>query len=294
MFNTLANLFSSTSYDVSPEKEWETWIEWQGKQPPSHYEKSDIFHYFLKYHPDFTPPVGSAMSDRCSRFYQYCFGDFAVMVVNPNPGSNAVEYFSLLLDVYDTCKGYTRRIITGDPAGITSLRQVIQLKSMAPLFKQKFDDYGYDYGRIHAHTVSQYSLSTLIMRLVSNYMSHIQTRAYYPYIDINVCEKAYESCIFGEPKRFPITTPSSSVIPIRQPYKPVEEESRACSWPRDPSTCPRCRKCRRITENLYGNFNSCLDCHMKRICSTCGDVAIIIGSDNLPKCYIHQSVYLED
>jgi hypothetical protein len=298
MFSTLSNLLrwstipSTSTAPPSVESEWATWLEWQQRQPPSHYEKSDIFQYYLTYHPGFQPPVGSVIKERCSGYYRYCFGDFAAIIVNPEPGSNAIEYFSLLLDIYDTCKGITRRL-TGDPVGISLLRQVIQRKSLSPLFNHDFNDYAYNYAQIHAHTVSQYSLSTLIMRFVSNYMSQTKTREYYPFIMLDVCQKAYDNCVYGEPRRLLSMQPSSAAVAIKPSHRPVEEESRAFSWPRDISTCLRCRKCLRITENIYGSFSACLDCHMKRICSICGDQAVIIGGDELPKCYIHQTMNLD-
>lgn len=292
MLGTLTNLLRwsttpASSSMVTPEIERLTWIEWQKRQPPSHYEKSDIFQYYLVYRPGFQPPVGSVAKERCSVYYRYCFGDFTPMIVNPEPGSNAVDYFSLLLDIYDTCKGYSRRL-TGDPIGITLLRQVIQKKSLSPLFNHDFNQYAYDYGELHAHTVCQYSLSKLIMRLVSNYMSQTNTREYYPSIMLDICQQIYERRVYGAIKKLP-STPSSAVV-IRPPHRSVEEEIRPCSWPRDVATCLRCRKCLRITENVYGSFSACLDCHMKRICSICGDQAVIIGADELPKCYVHQTV----
>lgn len=285
MFNSISDWLKwsikPVSHDV--ETEWNTWLEWQSRQPPSHFEKSDIFQYYLSYHPNFQPPTGSTTTEKCNIYYRYCFGDFSSIIVKPESGSNAIEYFSLLLDIYDTCKGATRRL-KGDPIGITLLRRVIEKKSLFPLFNHDFNDYAYDYSKLHAHTVCQYSLSTLIMRFVSHYMSHTQTREYYPFIRLDTCQKAYDNYVYGEPRRTPMV--SSSSIAIRQ--RLMDDEIKPGSWPRDISTCLRCRKCSRITENVYGSFNACLDCHLKRICSVCGEQAVIIGADNFPKCHLHQ------
>ena len=324
---------SSSNKSVDPsEIEHGIWLEWQSKQPPIHYEKSEIFQYYLISHPEFMPPAGSVLmvEGRSSGYYHYCFGDFTSILVKPETGSNAIEYFALLLDIYDTCKGFSRRI-KGDPVGITVLRQAVTRKCLTPLFNHDFNEYAYDYGQLHAHTVCQYSLSTLLMRFVSNYMSQTQTREYYPYILIDGCQRAYENCLFGEQTRLAasasiaIRKPSSTSLsqmlspsnpdfkmgftPRGEPWRrqihekaaeymmpaspselgsPTMAEWKPCSWPRDPSTCLRCRKCFRITENIYGTFYACLDCYMKRICYVCGEAAVVISHDSYPRCPIHQ------
>src|SRR3989338_11298109 len=226
MFHALTKILRwstiPTSDMMSSEQEWATWLEWQQKQPSTHYEKSEVFQYYLYYNPDFQPPMGSVIKERCSGYYQYCFGEFATVVVNPEAGSNAIEYFSILLDIYDTCKGITRRL-TGDPIGITLLRQVLRKKNLSPLFNHDFKQYAYDYAQLHAHTVCQYSLSTLIMRLVSNYMSQTNTREYYPFIMLDACQKAYETGVYGGMKK---QLPSSTSIAIKPLSRPIEEESR--------------------------------------------------------------------
>ena len=280
MFKTLTGLISWTSTDSRDE--WRTWEEWQRHQPPAHYEKSDIFQYYLSYRPKFQPPRYSCASGYQSKYFIYCFGDFCSLLVNSTLNGDAIEYFITLLDIYDVCKGFSRRL-TGDPQGIAIIREVVLTRTLFPLQKYDFNQCAYNYDVIHAHTVAQYSLSTLLMRLVSQYMSYAGVRGYYPAVAVHICQKAYEECVFGAP-----VVSSSKSISINIPRKNKPEELRGVSWPRDQSTCLRCKTCNRVTENTWGNFNTCLDCHMKRICSICGAQAIIIGMDDLPKCYIHQ------
>lgn len=285
MLKTLSSLINWTS--TTPEHEWNTWIEWQKQQATSHYEKSEIFQYFLTHNIDFQAPRYSCINGSNSRLYVYCFGDFAALLVNPTGGGNVVEYFDLLLKVYDTCKGHSRRL-KGDPSGITLIREVVHKRSLGIIQEHNFNQYNYDYSMIHAHTVAQYSLSTLIMRLASHYMSFMTTRGNYYPIMLDICLKVYNKSTFGEPRVIAGTSTSTS-IPVQVPTKPIHEDSRPLSWPRDNSSCIRCKICSRVTENIWGKFDACLDCHLKRVCSECGHQAVIIGVDSLPRCYYHQS-----
>jgi len=290
MFKTLTNWITGTN--ISVQDEWNTWKDWQRHQASSHYEKSDIFQYYLSYRPEFQPPRYSCIDAYNSQYYIYCFGDFASLLINPNGTGNLIDYFSLLLDVYDICKGYSRRL-TGDPACISMLRKVITKRKLDPLQKCDFNQYGYPYNEIHAHTVSQYSLSTLIMLLVSNYISNVTVRGHYPNINVNLCQKAFENCVFGSP--IVLSSQKTSMpITIQQQLlpKPKVEDKHGFSWPRDQAStsCLRCKNCNRITENLWGNFQACLDCHLKRICSVCGHQAVVIALDGFPKCNNHKTI----
>jgi hypothetical protein len=263
------------------------------------------------------------------------------------------------LDIYDICKGYLRRV-KGEPTCINILREVIRKRSLIPLqtFHQNF---AYPYDAIHAHTVAQYSLSTLIMRLVNHYMSQISSD-YYPDISLNLCRDAYNECKFGKilkfsqhinpnfnendinitgtgterylfedghmkkiqtslndhnlkhkdthsPKSFlhhaeniltdnvVVNTSQTSITPITSTIKSSDKilsencvESSLSESDKDLSiTCHRCKTCTRVTETLWGIFDSCLDCHLKRICSICGTQALIISNDGFPKCNIHHN-----
>lgn len=292
MIRTLTDWMNLTT--TTAQDEWNIWREWQRHQSPSHYEKSDIFQYYLSKRPCFQPPIQSCAFGHGAKYYVYCFGDFTTLMVNPTAG-NVIEYLIALLDVYDVCKGYSRHL-KGDPTGIAIIREVIQKKTLVPLEAHDFTQYSYEYNVIHAHTVAQYSLSTLLMKLLGNYMSHISAPGYHTKTELAIsllsCRKAYDSCIFGAPMSDKLlTTPNQNVvsntIAIEQ-RRQKTEDFRGYSWPSDRASCMRCKICSRVTENTWGLFYACLDCHLKRICSKCGKAAVIIGSDNFPKCYHHQ------
>ena len=272
----LKRITSFASWTTSTIKdEWSTWEEWQRNRNPSHYEKSEIFHYYLSNRPTFSPPKNSCHNNKN---FLYCFGDFASLIVKPTGGENVLEYLVLLVDIYDVCKGFSRRLLTGDPPCIGLVRDVIRRRNLSLLQSFDFYQYEYPYNSLHAHTVVQYSLSTLLMRFISHYMSYIDLRKNYPSIDSAVCQKASQDCVFGTPMSLPIAIPCNPKI----------TEVRGSSWPGDNKSCLRCAKCKRVTENIWGEFDTCLDCHTKRICSVCGEKAIIISDDDLPKCDIHK------
>jgi len=285
MFSTLGNWLTWTT--TTHKDEWNTWEEWQQKQIPSHYIKSDIFQYYLTQRPQFQPPQHAVNTGYNSQYYNYCFGDFTVLIVNPNGGGDVVTYLTILLDVYDICKGISRRI-TGDPLGISLLRNVVIKRSLVPLQEHDFNQYNYNCERIHAHTVAQYSLSTLIMICVSNYMYHIGTKGHFISISRSSCQKAYNDYVFGVPNDHTNSKKQTqnNTTAINIPQK-NNTSGAALSWPRDNATCLRCQTCNRVTENIWGTFNACMDCHMKRICSKCAGPPVIISADNLPKCNIH-------
>lgn len=286
MFNTLSNLIAWTTTSTSTQDEWNTWEVWQRGQPNNHYEKSDIFQYYLNYRPDFRIPEYSAIDGPHSKAYRYCFGDFTPLVINSSGNCDIVAYCNVLLDIYDVCKGITRRL-KGDPTAITLMREIVMKRNLTSLHNRDFQKYCYDYGSIHAHTVAQYSLSTLLMRLLTNYLYFACNKTFFPHIEFDICEKAHNSKIFGYRIE---KVESSRSIPVSIPIANViqNDEKTSSSWPRDPMSFSRCHACKRVTENKYGQFNACIDCHLKRICSVCGTTpVVIITDDNLPKCKDH-------
>lgn len=249
MLESLTNWFSWTT-----KEEWKTWEYWQRSQGKKHYERSQIYQNYV-----FLKPLGFSVGKRYdNKYYDYCFGDFSNFIIDvseENKGEKLfINYCLNLLDFYDTSKGITRKI-TGDPPGILVLRETVNMRTIAPLHSHNFKQYMYDYSLIHAHTVAQYSLSTLIMILISDYMSKFSNSENYSQIVSSECEKAYNEGRFGDHKAI--------------------------------TNYFRCNKCNRICENLWGNFNLCLDCHMKRVCSKCSVSAVVIGLDDLPKCSQH-------
>lgn len=288
MFGTLSNWLTWSSHS---KEEWDVWELWQRSQLLSHYENSEIFTHYKSSRPQFKSPKNSAISDSNSLYYNYCFGDFSQILILPNTKSNklsedAIRYCALLLDFYDNCKGFSRRI-TGDPTCISILRSVIKKKSLLPFRKHDLNQYAYDYTLIHAHTVVQFSLSTLIMRFFCNYIANSLSLKEYPSIQISRCKYAYKQQAFS--LIIENNVESLTSIPLEIPNRIIVEENKCASWPRASKFCTKCQICNRVTENLWGTFDACIDCHMKRICSICSQPAIIIGTDNLPKCKDHQS-----
>lgn len=284
MFKSLKEVIT-WSQNSTPQDDWNTWKEWQKNQPPTIYEKSDIFQHFLNHRPSFIIPKDSVVNLQNSKYFIYCFGDFASLIVYPETPSH--DYLTLLLDIYDICKGISRRL-TGDLPGISILRECVQRRNLNGFRNHNFDQYAYNYAEIHAHTVAQFSLSTLIMRLIGHYLNMlIPECSPIAQFSLSLCQKAYENETFG------ITTlnnyPQLTSQPIAINKKSSSKEvSSGGSWPRDRQLfCKRCTKCDRLTENVWGRFNVCIDCHQKRICSICGETPKAITDDDLPKCQQH-------
>lgn len=294
MLSTLSNWFSKSNIS----DEYHVWLSWQKNQPISHYSNCYIIDYYLDQRPLARYPVNPS---NVNIYYKYCFGKFAPFIADQKNDINFSSYCSLLLDIYDVCKGTTRRI-TGDPAGIKVLREVISRNRLTPLYSHNFEQYNFNCSLIHAHTVCQYSLSTLIMRLISNYLSSIPLNndKKYAMISISDCKKAFDSCNFGktfEPKNVicqtntknnAINISKSTPLNYRDDNSDIDNDIKCASWPRNHHLCLRCKNCKRVTENLWGKFDSCIDCHMKRICSICSIKAVVVHENGLPKCSRHQ------
>lgn len=265
--------------------EYETWKIWQNSQPNLHYDKSAVFDYYVTYFPKTKKIWKTKKKIGINQYYEYCFGKFAMFITNPSEGGELLGYIKELLKLYDTCKGLSRRL-KGDPEAINVLRDAIRNKSLVPLRRHNFLQYEYPYHLIHAHTVAQYSLSTLIMRLVSHYMAHTYTKGSYAELSVKKCQSAYEKQNFG---KIPISAKEENINKSDPISIDTDKEltSHGYSWPRDRASCMRCQSCNRICENVYGDFVSCIDCHFKRICSLCGTTAVVIGHDELPKCARH-------
>lgn len=268
--------------------DWKYWKQWQDSMPPSHYESSDIFKYYLSQRPNFRPPDPSYTVMPGAEPYVYVFGDYASLLASWKESTNIIDYIKLLLDFYDVCKGYLRRVI-GDPPCIDLLRQTVEKKSIIPLGQHNLLQYYYPYSELHAHTVAHFSLSTLIMRLIIHYIRTATRDLKFETIVPSTCYTVYKNRVYGRILEDGTVLSNQKTAPIPIPAKSEAESSsnpttnHRSSWPKDH---PRCFKCRRITEALYGDFNVCCDCYYKRICCICGDPAIIIS--DLPRCAKHQ------
>src|SRR4029079_11543187 len=178
MFN-LSWLFNS------PEQNFETYKAWQDKQPPSRFLSS----YFNCY---IFPRPGHK-----DLYQRYVFVDFENLIYLPE-NSNEIAYITLLVNTYDKCKGYMRSL-KGDHEGITLLRKVILNNNTDELYQFDFSKFDYPYQYIHAHTMAYFSLSTLFLLFVSNYMHFKSYRSdHFPYINLSLCKNAYNNKIFGD------------------------------------------------------------------------------------------------
>jgi hypothetical protein len=276
MFKTIKDLI----WTANTQDEWKSWEEWQDKQDSKHYEKSELFRYYLSCRPYYQISKNSVVKDiDNNKYYKYCFGDYVELIVNPDR-CNVITYITLLIDIYDVCKGLTRRL-KGDPEGILILREVIAKNNLSILDKHNLNQYLYPYNKLHAHTVVQFSLSTFLLRILVHYLSFIKLNIYDSAITLSKCKSSFDTKIYGSP----VFIISNNIDIINSTIR--SKDIKSFSWPRDTSLALRCKFCCRITENIWGNFSSCLDCHLNRICSICGQKAIIIIND-LPKCYNHQ------
>lgn len=240
--------------------DYEVWLKWQDKQNKSHYVESTC---------TIQPKVNHNL------YLKYCFGDFENLIFTPEQCSE-MQYFTLLINTYDQCKGYLRNI-KGESAGIALIRNAIKDNNFKELYQYPFTTY--PYYELHAHTVAYFSLSTLLLFLASNY-SHYKNQNC-PHINMELCKKAYQSKKFGE-----IANPilKSSQIAITQP----KQEIRQChSWPTHELSL-KCAHCNRVAERLWGTLQHCLDCHLYKVCVVCGGELFSIGPDNYPRCILHQ------
>ena len=256
---------------------FEQWEIWQQKQSKAHYIESYLGIYI--------PPKPGYKN----LYFRYCFGDFENLIYMPET-CNDLNYFSLIISTYDKCKGYLRSI-KGDASGIYLLRKVVMNKNCDDLYNHDFNIYNYNYSRIHAHTVAQFSLSTLLMLFVSNYMHFKSYNSdHFPHIDVELCKNAYNTKVFGD---ITYVNPSKSVIrgtPVA--IKKSEGVTRNCnSWPGPIHNLPKkCLECGRQSENFWGQNKHCLDCHLYKVCLICGGQLFTIGKDNYPRCIVHQNL----
>lgn len=238
-------MFISLFRPSQTNEEWNSWEVWQKSQPLSHFERCETFNQYLKLRPGF-----KNSGDDVPEF-KYCFGEFSKFITGNY--NSEFSYFLLLLDFYDFCKGFQRRV-KGDASCIALLRKVTNLRDLTLFNNYDFNRFLYDYTIIHAHTVIQYSISTLIMRLVCHHLNFNK-------IKIENCRNSYENCLLGE-----------RIIKFKIHENIIEK---------------RCLKCNRFTDVAWGKFQTCYDCHKKRICSVCGGKAEFIDLDLLPKCGTH-------
>lgn len=147
---------SSISYD----KTWNSWYEWQKTQPTIHFQRSEIFRKYANYND--IPPINFTDD------YIYVLGDFRYFITFEYIRNESIfwEFIEILINLYDTCKGI-RRSILGDSSFIIMLKNSFKSKNCKDIYNYDYKECDYDYQKIHVHTVAHFSLSTLIMRFVS-------------------------------------------------------------------------------------------------------------------------------
>lgn len=276
MLNWVTNYFKS-ELDLASEN-FKIWEEWQKNQLPSHYIDSQLHTYI--------PPKKGYRN----MYIKYCFGLFEQLIYLPE-NSEPINYFKLLITFYDKCKGYVRTF-KGDPEGISLIRSIIKNEKLDELYNHNFNIYAYNYTAIHAHTVAYFSLSTLILFFISNYMHHKSYNSdIFPFINQDLCKTPYNNKIYGDIS-YVKTRPTSSII-IKD--KTETSNIRPCnSWPsivNNVNTPLKCVNCQRTSENYWGKHKLCLDCHLYKVCLICGGDYFCIASDNYPRCLLHQNMH---
>lgn len=187
---------------------WDSWFEYQKKYGIP--EKCDSIEYYIKNYFVIKVP-------RDNEYYDN-FGVFSYFLLSKN-----ASVIKELIHFYDNCKGYAR-YFTGDPNYISLLRKFSEDEDINVFNSINFEDYLYDYNKIHAYTVASFSLSNLIMRLA---IHHIPKNS----DDDNLMIFPSNKDLMKRGKIF-------EEIEIKQ-------------------ICPGCK---RICENLIGDNPMCIEC----------------------------------
>lgn len=273
MYNYITSYFK-TDLELALEN-YKMWESWQAKQLQSHYLDCPLQSYV---------PVKPGYKNL---YAKYCFGCFENLIYLPEH-CNAIRYLTLLISVYDQCKGYGR-IVKGDPVGITLVRKVIKTNNLDFLYEHDFKLYDYNYTKLHAYTISYHSLSTLILFLISNYMHFKSYNSdIFPHIDYDLCKNTYNIKTYGD-IAFVQSNKKSEAIKIKSKDDLI---TKTCnSWPGvNNNVIPsKCDNCNRVCENFWGKSKHCLDCHLYKVCIVCGGELFCIGKDNYPRCVLHQN-----
>jgi len=272
------------------ENQHQTWLEWQNKQLHSHFIASPWGHLINK------------KAGQRNMYHRYCFGDFDNLIYQPEQVSD-INYITLLLNVYDQCKGYKRTLV-GDYEGITLMRTALVEKKMDALYAFDFTPYAYPYHQIHAHTVAYHSLSSLILFFLSNYL-HLKSYGNdtFPSINVTLCKNAYNSQTFGDiayvatHKQLLPKIPKTTNVDIQKPIQKLKDTiTRPCnSWPGPINqTLLKCSHCKSVCENYWGDqrHKNCLNCHLYKVCFVCGSDTIFSTSckTGYPVCIIHTNM----
>lgn len=171
--------------------------EWQEEQPLSFFH---IYQPVLDYVGTIPHQVPITPFFGLSNEIRYSFGDFSIfLITNRQPEEVLVNYFQILLDMYDNMKGMMRRYILGDPVEINHLRTAVIMKNPLILALYNLDDCNYDIRRYHAHTIACNSLHKLIIKLASHALYKAGNISCIHVTDEDLVT-SYQQMIFGSPR----------------------------------------------------------------------------------------------
>ncbi len=174
---------------------WVTCEKWQSYQQTSLYEKCIIMKYYRKNYDEISLHDTKYLYNE---YYAYCFGDYTPLIIDINKTNiSLLDYVKLLLKIYDTCKGKSRKL-KGDPIRISTIRKCASLNNVSVLEIYDFGHINYPYSIIHAHTIAQFSLSTLLIRLLCHYLKQVYPNSAHELLSINKCKEAYYKKNYGE------------------------------------------------------------------------------------------------
>jgi len=261
------------SYPTRYTQDWSTWLTWQGKQDGSHFQTCPIFTTYETVHP---VDIDYQRDHPTYQVLMYCFGAFTRLIpLDKISSQDILRLTNLLLQFYDYNKGYYRRFALGDPDNIRAMRAFSRGLGEKALQQIDFMQVLYPYDQLHAHTVVQYSLSTLIVRIFSHLLALSSLPAFPAYqIDINLCRLAVDRAVFGKVYRFndstqPRPSPADEDLQpeiSREPLvksRPIDIPLRglppAGSFGSAPGQTAKCLHCYRYTESYELN-GICLDC----------------------------------
>lgn len=181
--------------------EWEDWERWQELQNQSHYTQYTPMADYIKgqkWLSDVEKKSRSNLSNKTP--VAYCFGTFYVFIYMAENKPDRKEYVKILLEAYDSVKGYGRKFFRSEDPLISALRQYALDDDYKTERIQKLplDSYLYPYGCLHAHTVAYFSLSKIIARLALNYiLPPTSNMCKLAHISQPVCENAFQKAKFG-------------------------------------------------------------------------------------------------
>lgn len=256
---SLSNYFNSETTALDLQRCYEKLIQLESEQSEIHYQHCTILD-------NINIPI-YYINDENYQYFCYCFGDFTPLISNHILSQQELLSLSqFLLNLYDQHKGYDRRLRKGDSSDIQILRKFAQGEGFPVLEKINFIKYHYPYYKIHAHSIAQYSLSVLILRIMEHNLSyHYQ---HLKIIDFNQCYNSYQNATFNVLKEENINMTIGSWSSGMYLYI--------------------CSNCKSHNEKLWGKFKVCLDCYIHRLCRTCGAKIQDLSMQHVPYCALHK------